>query len=120
MKQIFLADGSIFRQVFYTTAMIYDRREQEPYPPVNIYFCGSKVLVQALVPGLDIDDIRITLHEDSLTLEGSLPRRTGRYLRKERYNGHFRRCILLGTPISALSDITMSNGILQIELQREK
>lgn len=120
MKDVFLADGSIFRQVFYTTAMVYDRREQEPFPPVNVYFCGSRVLIQALLPGLELENIRMTIERDTVFLEGRMPRRKGHYIHEERYSGHFRRRIALGTEVSSQARMSIRDGILHIELQRKE
>lgn len=118
MKDFFLADGPVFRHMFYTTAMAYDRREREPFPPVNVYLCENHVLVQALLPGLAPKDITVRLEEDVLLLEGNMPRRKGRYFHEERYSGHFRRRITLGVSVQPQAVITAEDGILQIKLSR--
>ncbi len=119
MKKFPLADGpTVFGHLFYTTAMLYDRREQAPFPPVNIYCCRNKVLVQALLPGMDLDAVHITLDNDCLILEGCMLRRKGHYLHEERYSGRFRRSVVLGTPVLPHAEVSLRNGILQIELQR--
>lgn len=121
MKKFTLTEGPIvFGHVFYTTAMVYDRREQVPFPPVNIYFCDDKVLVQALVPGLELEDIRMSLEQDFLLLEGCIMRHEGHYIHEERYSGRFRRKIPLSTPVFSHARARLRNGILQIEFQRRK
>ena len=77
LKDFMLADGPLFRPSFYTTAMAYDRREREPFPPVNIYYWGSVILVQALLPGLSKEDVGVRLEEGWLIIEGAVPRREG-------------------------------------------
>ena len=119
MKDFFLANGSVFRQIFYTTAMVYDRREQEPFPPVNVYLCDGRVLVQALVPGLDMNDITVAVEGKDLLLEGTMRRDSGRYVREERYSGHFRRRIPLECAVRSHARLEMRNGILHIELQKK-
>ncbi|HJD98368.1 Hsp20/alpha crystallin family protein [Mailhella massiliensis] len=119
MKDFFLANGSVFRHIFYTTAMVYDRREQEPFPPVNVYLCADRVLVQALVPGLELGDIRISVEENDLLLEGTIGRGSGRYVREERYSGHFRRRIPLGCAVHSQARLDMGKGILHIELRKK-
>ena len=119
MNDFFLANGSIFRQIFYTTAMAYDRREQEPFPPVNVYVCDGRVLVQALLPGLDTHDIGIALDGEDLLLEGRMRRGKGRYVREERYSGHFRRRIPLGTAVHPQAQVHIKDGILHIEFKRK-
>ena len=45
--------------------MAYDRRERDPFPPVNVYYWGGLVLVQALLPGLAMTNaIRDTVMGD--------------------------------------------------------
>lgn len=119
MNEFFLANGSIFRHIFYTTAMVYDRREQEPFPPVNVYRCADHILVQALVPGLASHEIHVSVDGKDLILEGKLSRRTGHYIRKECYSGRFRRRIPLGCAVCTEPALTMKNGILHIELQKK-
>ncbi len=121
MKKFPLADGpTVFGHMFYTTALVYDRREQVPFPPVNVYFCNDRVLVQALLPGLELDDIRISLDQNALLLEGCVLRREGRYIHEERYSGRFRRRIPLQTSVLPHARATLRNGILQIELQKRQ
>ena len=121
MKKFPLADvPTLFGPMFYTTAMVYDRREQAPFPPVNIYFCEDTVLVQALLPGLGPDNIRLSLDQNSLLLEGCIRRCKGYYIHEERYSGHFRRKIILKTAVFPCFRSSFSNGILEIELQKRK
>ena len=118
MKDFSLSGGISFGHVFYTTAMVYDRREQEPFPPVNVYFCRNRILVQALLPGLELKDIRITLDRQSLLIEGCIERARGRYVHEERYSGHFCRRLSLDLSEFRSDSVTITNGILQIELKK--
>lgn len=118
MKDFSLAGGISFGHVFYTTAMVYDRREQEPFPPVNVYFCRDRLLIQALLPGLELKDIHITLKSHALLIAGSIARSRGRYVHEERYSGNFCRSIALDTEGFCPGSATITNGILQIELQK--
>ena len=117
-NDFFWADGPVFRQTFYTTAMAYDRRERGPFPLVNVYHCRNCVFVQALVPGVERKDIGIRLEDGELILEGNIPRADGRYFHKERYSGPFCRRIQLGTPVQNEAEIRLENGILQILFNR--
>ena len=51
-------------------------------------------------------------------LQFTLLRRKGHYLHEERYSGRFRRSVVLGTPVLPHAEVSLRNGILQIELQR--
>ena len=120
LKDFMLADGPLFRPSFYTTAMAYDRREREPFPPVNIYYWGNVILVQALLPGLSMEDVGVRLEEGWLIIEGAVPRREGRYYHTERYSGPFCRKLDLGTEVEKDMRIGLEDGILQVILHRGK
>ena len=120
LKDFMLADGPLFRPSFYTTAMAYDRREREPFPPVNIYYWENVILVQALLPGLSMEDVGVRLEEGWLIIEGAVPRREGRYYHTERYSGPFCRKLDLGTEVEKDMRISLEDGILQVILHRGK
>ena len=120
LKDFMLADGPLFRPSFYTTAMAYDRREREPFPPVNIYYWRSVILVQALLPGLSMEDVGVRLEKGWLIIEGAVPRREGRYYHTERYSGPFCRKLDLGTEVEKDMRISLEDGILQVILHRGK
>ena len=120
LKDFMLADGPLFRPAFYTTAMAYDRREREPFPPVNIYYWGSLVLVQALLPGLGAGDFGVRMEEGKLILEGAVPRRDGRYYHEERYSGPFCRKLSLGVEVAEKPRVSVQDGIVHVILRRRK
>jgi HSP20 family molecular chaperone IbpA len=120
LKDFMLADGPLFRPAFYTTAMAYDRREREPFPPVNIYYWGGLVLVQALLPGLGTGDVGVRMEEGKLIIEGAVPRREGRYYHEERYTGPFCRKLSLGVEVAEKMRVSVQDGILHVILRRRK
>ena len=120
LKDITLEDGPLFRPSFYTTAMAYDRRERDPFPPVNVYYWGGLVLVQALLPGLGTEDVSVRMEGESLIIEGAVPRREGRYFHAERYTGAFCRKVALGVMVEPYPRIGLKDGIMHIILKRRK
>ena len=119
MKDFSLAGELSFRQMFYTPAMMYDRREQQPFPPINVYYCCNRILVQALIPGLDSQDVQITLDQNNLILEGFIKRNHGHYVYEERFSGHFQRRIPLDINKNfSQREVTINDGILQIEFKK--
>lgn len=120
LKDFILADGPIFRPAFYTTAMAYDRRERDPFPPVNIYYWGGLVLVQALLPGLGSGDVGIRMEEGLLVIEGAVPRREGRYYHEERYSGPFCRKLSLGVEVEEKLRVSVQDGIVHVILRKRK
>ena len=120
LKDFTLADGPLFRPSFYTTAMAYDRRERDPFPPVNIYYWGGLILVQALLPGLKAEDVGVRMEGGLLILEGAVPRRKGRYYHAERYTGPFCRKLDLGADVEPTPRISLQDGIMHVILKRRK
>ncbi|MBR3880958.1 MAG: Hsp20/alpha crystallin family protein [Mailhella sp.] len=120
MKDFFLADGPVFDRNFITTAMAYDRRERDPFPPVNIYYWGHLVLIQALLPGLQTSDVDVRLEEGVVILSGSIPHIKGRYYHAERYSGPFCRKVPLGVEVEPRPRISLQDGILQVIFRQRR
>ena len=120
LRDFTMADGPLFRPSFYTTAMAYDRRERDPFPPVNIYYWGGLVLVQALLPGLRREDVGVRLENGKLILEGAMPHGEGRYYHSERYSGPFCRKLDLGVSVEPEPRISLNEGIMHVILRRRK
>ena len=120
MRDFVLADGPVFSHGFYTTGMAYDRRERDPFPPVNVYYWGGLVLVQALLPGLQPSDVDVRLENGQLYIEGAVPRLEGRYYREERYSGPFCRRVELGVEVEPRPRVSVQDGILQVIFRRRK
>ena len=120
LKDFMLADGPLFRPSFYTTAMAYDRRERDPFPPVNVYYWGNLILAQALLPGLELSDVGVRLEMGRLIIEGAVPRRKGLYYHTERYTGPFCRKIELGAEVEPRFRVSMQEGIMHVILKRRK
>lgn len=93
------------------------------FPPLNVWRGEGGVLVTAEVPGVSIDNIELTVHQNTLTIKGkSVPAGDvpeERFHRRERHYGPFARTIAL--PYNVDSDkvkASTTNGILTIELPR--
>jgi len=93
------------------------------FPPLNVWRGEGGVLVTAEIPGVSIDDIELTVHQNTLTIkgksvpDGNVPEES--FHRRERHYGPFGRTIAL--PYGVDSDgvkATTNNGILTIELPR--
>ena len=76
--------------------------------------------MQALLPGLSMEDVGVRLEEGWLIIEGAVPRREGRYYHTERYSGPFCRKLNLGTEAEKDMRISLEDGILQVILHRGK
>ena len=94
-------------------------------PPINFSDADKMYVVEAELPGVKKEDIRVDIQDGVLTIKGSKKSFTedkkDQYYRMERSHGHFQRSVRL--PIDA-DDARVSakldNGILQIEIQKSE
>ena len=91
------------------------------YPAINIWANEESLMVSAEMPGVQVDDIDVSVDGKTLTISGErvsddLPE-GARYHRKERRFGDFSRSIKL--PIAVNSEdvkASFNNGVLTITL----
>lgn len=89
------------------------------YPPVNVNETDEEIIVRAVIPGMSIKDIDLTLTESSLVIKGERKTEEGRYFRQERPTGFFQRVINLNIKIDRDKiKATMKNGLLNIYLPK--
>ncbi len=89
------------------------------YPPVNISENEESIYVRSILPGMNIEDIELTLSEGSLTIKGERKIEEGKYFRQERPTGAFQRLINLNVKIDRDNvKATMKNGLLEIVLPK--
>jgi HSP20 family protein len=92
------------------------------YPPVESVDKGDSLAITAELPGVNRDEIELTVLGDTLTIAGEkkLPAEEGvTYIRHERPHGRFRR--LIDMPYSVEQDkisASYKNGILTITLPK--
>ena len=93
------------------------------YPPVNVWRGPDGVIVTAEVPGVSLDAIELTVHQNTLTIKGkrepdvSDPGTTVH--KRERTFGAFSRSIELPFNVDAERvSASVQNGILKIDLPR--
>ncbi len=98
---------------------------RDTFPPVNIMSNKEKTVVTAEIPGVQKQDLDISVENDVLTLKGHRePVKTGEnesFRRRERGHGSFRRVV--GLPYAVNPDnvkAEYTNGILKIELSRHE
>lgn len=98
------------------------RRSEISYPPMELVDQDDKVVVTAVLPGVNRDEVELTVLGDTLTIAGEkkLPETNGvTYIRHERPHGKFRKLIDLPYSIDQ-SQITATykDGILAITLPK--
>jgi HSP20 family protein len=92
-------------------------------PSVDISETANTVIVKAELPGIDINDVKISVTERTLSLMGEkraeMARKGAQYHRLERRFGSFSRTIQLPCPINVEDiDATYEKGVLVIVLPK--
>jgi HSP20 family protein len=98
-------------------------RREGVYPLVNVSEDADHIYVQAELPGVDPQDLDITLKDQSLVLRGErkIPaeEKNVNYHRRERESGFFRRVLRLPAPVDANKvEATCQDGVLTITLAK--
>ena len=92
--------------------------------PVNVFESEDVLMILVPMPGLQEEDIDITVRGNSLTVEGReradlKPGSGKRYLRHEWRYGPYRRMVELPYAVDANSaEATFGNGVLTVRLQK--
>lgn len=94
-------------------------------PNTDMFDKGSEIVVQVELPGVERDDIDLTIAKDSLTIKGEA-KRSGEVMEEEYYSrerayGNFTRTITLPTEVeSEKAKASFKNGILEIVLPKKE
>lgn len=98
-------------------------RNQSFVPPVDVYQDKEDVVVEIPLPGVNPKDVRVTVENDVLTIEGKSERKSEieeeNYYRKEVRYGTFHRAI--GLPVAVDGDkakATFASGILKVTIPK--
>jgi HSP20 family protein len=93
---------------------------------LDVYETESEYVVEAMLPGVKPDDVKITAVRDTLTIHATVKPTVGKesgtptaYLRRERYEGEMVRTIELPTEIQVEKVIaTYEHGILTLHVPK--
>ncbi len=100
-----------------------DTRETECALPVDAYVTDEELVITAPVPGMDAEDVEITIEGDTLTIKGEVkgPMENVTYLVQERPCGRFQRTLHLNIPVQAdKAEATFENGILTLVIPKQE
>lgn len=98
------------------------RRAPGYAPRVDVYYCGEprRAIVEAELPGIDLEAVDLKVHGRTLVISGERPVRDveGRtYQQVELPSGRFRRAIELGADVDPdAASASYQDGILRVEL----
>jgi HSP20 family protein len=101
----------------------FSGRTSYEFPPINMWVDSDGVTVTSEIPGIDVNDIEISVVGKSLVLRGSRKqdelRENESYHRRERWNGRFSKTLELPFTVQTDKvDAKFSKGILSITLPR--
>ena len=101
------------------------RRTRVAYPPLNVWSTAEGLVLDAEMPGVDPQDVEISVVGDELSLHGKVngqePVAGETVLRRERPAGEFQRTLQLPFRANAGAvKATFKNGILRIALPRSE
>jgi len=94
------------------------------FPKLNVYQDAEHVYVEALLPGINPEEVEMNVLRNTLTLSGErkveIPKEGKHvYHRRERGGGRFLRTIELPYSIdSAKAEATYKDGLLQVKLPK--
>ena len=101
------------------------RRARAAYPPLNVWSTADGLVLDAEMPGVDPQDVEISVVGDELSLRGKVnvqePAAGETVLRRERPAGEFQRTLQLPFRANAGAvKATFKNGILRISIPRSE
>jgi HSP20 family protein len=109
---------------------IFDHVDRDPvlgtaasYPAMNVWTNGDGAIITAELPGIDLDRLELSVHNDTLTLSGERkPEELGEgeaYHRREQSFGRFKRAFQLAFQVAADKvEASYDKGVLRITLPR--
>ena len=107
---------------------IWDDKNVEPVvwqPPVNVYEDKDHLAIEAQLPGIDLNDIELSVKEQTLNLRGerkagSERAKDGYYIREAHYGTFSRSFSLPSTVRPDESKATYEKGVLKIEIPKQE
>jgi len=94
-------------------------------PSIDVYEDKENVMVETPLAGLKPENIKISIENDVLTIEGEIEKKSEaedkNYYRKEVRYGSFHRSVALPTSVkNDLAKATYEDGILKISIPKEE
>lgn len=96
-------------------------RERRWRLPVDVYTTPEEIVILASLPGLDSEDVEISIDGDQLTIRGELrpPLENVDYLFQERAYGPFSRTLTLNVPVDTdQAEAVFESGVLTLTLPK--
>jgi len=92
-------------------------------PAMDVYETDEEVVVKVAIPGIDPDDIDVTVEEHTVTIKGEIEREEEtdkEYVRRERAYGRFYRSLTLPKLSADGAQAEYENGILTLSFPKQE
>jgi HSP20 family protein len=91
--------------------------------PLDVVQEGDNIIVQASLPGVNPEDVQVTIEENVLTIKGQTKmeyeRKDGSYLMRERRTGSFHRSLRLPDTVdTAKAEPYYEHGVLTVTIPK--
>ena len=87
--------------------------------PIDAYATENEIVVQAGLPGVNPENVEISVEGDTLKISADLPRQEVDYTFNERPHGRYTRSLLLNVPVEAdKAEAHFDNGLLTLKLPK--
>jgi len=91
--------------------------------PLDVYTTGEELVIVASVPGINPEDVEITIEGETLTIKGEIPGPVDNvsYAAQERPYGKFQRVLRLNIPVQAdKAEATFDKGVMTLTLPKQE
>ncbi|MEO0098077.1 MAG: Hsp20/alpha crystallin family protein [candidate division WOR-3 bacterium] len=110
---------------FFGRSRRFPRLVGEFEPAVEMYEKGEDLIIKADIPGVEKEDLSVSVGEDTVTIKGEVKRdeevKEKDYYRRERVYGAFSRTLPLPVEVDAQkAKATYRNGVLTLTLPKKK
>lgn len=96
-----------------------DGRQARPYLPTNVRDEGEAFVLTTAVPGMKAEDLKISVLEDVVRIEGEFPRDENEYLLRELPTGAFARELRMPAALQAEQvEARIDDGMLFLRLPK--
>ena len=89
--------------------------------PIDVWADADSFTIQAYLPGVNPDDVEITMDGDELTIRGQLaqPSEERTYIKRELFRGSFERRLTINVPVDADQiSAEFGNGVLTLTVPK--
>jgi len=110
-------------RLFESLEPLHNWRLTRQFPPVNLYDAGDRYVLSAQLPGMNLEDLDLSITGETLTMRGERKRPDGvsdeSYRRQERQYGRWTRTISLPDRVESTQvAASFARGLLTITLPK--